>query len=171
MTTTRDIHPGSNGAVPRAPLEGDTTRVTRGVLQAAGISADELLDKLADKVADRAGGSGGGGGNRGRKIFGVPAALFAKGAIWVVSVAASAGLFAMTWYQAVNSGLKERPTKEQVSKSITALDNKTGARIESVKKEVQTVRESQIRTEEQTKSQAQTMNQILREIRITRRRR
>lgn len=164
-TTTEPVRHMTNGAIPRVPVEGDTTRITRTALNAAGMSADELIEALAAKIAMRAPGAGDGHGNGGgRKVFGVEAASIMK---WLLTAIGGAAFFVFTWYQAVNAGLKDRPTKAEVDAANSAINAKVDVKISAVKTEVQAVRESQIRTEEQIGS----MGEMLREIRTTTRRR
>lgn len=150
-----------NGAIPHSTIEGETTRVTRGVLKASGLTADELLDRLVARVAAKA-GDGNGGNNGGRKVFGVEASSIMK---WLLTAMAGASVFVFTWYQAVNSGLKERPTTSEMASAIGALDTVVDQRFKSVEKDLRDVRESQIRIEGQAKGQSETMAQILQAIR------
>jgi hypothetical protein len=156
----------TNGAIPRVPVEGDTTRITRTALNASGMSADELIEALAAKIATRSPPTGDGHGNGGgRKVLGVDVSSIMK---WLLTAIGGAAIFVFTWYQAVNAGLRERPTTEQMDAAIGALDAKIDRRFSVVESDSRSVRESQIRIEEQAKGQAETMTQILQAIRRAR---
>lgn len=163
-TTTEPVRRMTNGAIPRVPVEGDTTRITCATLSTSGMTADQLIEALAAKIATRSPGDGSGGNGGGRKVLGIEVASIMK---WLLTAICAAAVFVFTWYQAVNAGLKDRPTKAEVEAANTAIDAKVDAKISAVETEVQAVRESQIRTEEQIGS----MGEMLREIRTTTRRR
>lgn len=165
-----------NGAAPSAFMVGDTTkalkRETANTLKAMGKSHEDVIDALIDRMLEKTGSGDGGGG--GKRFLGMDAGEWVKKVIGVLVLGAAA---VFTWYQAVNKGLEDRPTTNEVNNQIVEIDKsvdekleKVGDRIGKVETKQAQIRESQIRTEEQSKAQTEQLNQILREIRITRRR-
>ena len=111
-----------NGAAPVRSIEGDTTQATRMTETLstmvshppAGMSGADVLDQLAERIALRTNGGGGGDGG-GRKFFGIDGHKLWGKAIYAV---AGAVVFLFSWYVAVNQGLENRPTKEQMKAAV-----------------------------------------------------
>ena len=109
-----------NGAAPAFPIEGDTTKATRMTESFStmvssppeGMSPSDVLDQLADRLASRRGGGPGGGGRR------PPSRLSDK--LWGKAIYALGGAITLvfSWYMAVNQGLADRPTSEQMQEAV-----------------------------------------------------
>lgn len=174
----------------------DTGRLSRQMAAAGeqvGVSADDLINAIVRKLAEKTGENdayGGGGGGGGRKFLGISVRDWLKKLIGMVMAAA---VFVITWYQAVNQGLEERPTTEQVAETLDQFSKKVDATMDAklllhttggphpeseekfgaLEGEVRTIRESQIRYEEAEKrraqyeeQQARLMNQVLDTLRL-----
>ena len=79
------------------------------------VEPQDVLEILAQKVAAKVGSGNGNGGPPHRRFLGLELGAWTK---LILGWSIAAGIFLLTWYNTVNANMKERPTREEIVKTL-----------------------------------------------------